>query len=79
MPPEWYEQETIRGDFLRAVRLFQMNADEPLGLEEYLADADRAGELAEAVAFPNAVARERVLREAAALGVDLLTGEEPNA
>ncbi len=79
MPPEWYEQETIRGDFLRAVRLFQMNADEPLGLEEYLADANRAGELAAAVAFPNAAAREGVLREVAALGVDLLTGEETNA
>lgn len=79
LPPEWYEQETIRGDFLRAVRMFQMNGAEPLGLDEYLAEADRDGELAAAVAFPNEVAREKMLREAAALGVDLLTGEEPNA
>ena len=32
LPPEWYEQETIRGDFLRAVRQLQMNPDEPLAL-----------------------------------------------
>jgi len=75
MPPEWYEQETIRGDFLRAVRQFQMNAGEPLGLEEYLAEAHRDGPLAAAVAFSDETARGRVLREAAALGADLLTGE----
>ena len=32
LPPEWYEQETIRGDFLRAVRQLQMNPEEPLGI-----------------------------------------------
>ncbi len=76
LPPEWYEQETIRGDFLRAVRQLQMNADEPLRLEQYLAEAHRAGTLAAAVAFPAKAAREGVLREAAALGADLLSGEE---
>lgn len=76
LPPEWYEQETIRGDFLRAVRLLQMNPDEPLGLEEYLSEADRGGELAAAAVLPDYAARGRVLREAAALGADLLTGEE---
>lgn len=78
LPPEWYEQETIRGDFLRAVRMFQMNGAEPLELEEYLHEPDREGELAAAAAFPNNTARDKVLSEAAALGVDLLTGEEPN-
>ena len=37
--PQWYEQETIRGDFLRAVRQLEMNPDEPLELEPYLAEA----------------------------------------
>ncbi|NLF06801.1 MAG: hypothetical protein GX594_02320 [Pirellulaceae bacterium] len=79
LPPEWYEQETIRGDFLRAVRMFQMNGAEPLRLEEYLAPCDRDGQLAAAVTFPSEAARRKVLCEAAALGADLLTGEEPNA
>ena len=79
LPPEWYEQETIRGDFLRAIRQLQMNPDEPLALEQYLAEAHRAGTLAAAVAFPGKTARDGVLREAAALGVDLLSGEEAQA
>ena len=48
LPPEWYEQETIRGDFLRAVRQLQMNPDEPLALDSYLAEAHVAGTLAAA-------------------------------
>jgi len=79
LPPEWYEQETIRGDFLRAIRQLQMNPDEPLGLEQYLAETHRAGTLAAAVAFPGKAARDGILREAAALGVDLLSGEGPEA
>ena len=46
LPPEWYEQETIRGDFLRAIRQFEMNQAEPLGLETYLSEAHLAGALA---------------------------------
>ncbi len=76
LPPEWYEQETIRGDFLRVIRQLQMNADEPLGLENYLAESHQAGGLAAAVAFPDKTARQCALRETAALGVDLLSGEE---
>jgi DNA repair protein SbcD/Mre11 len=79
LPPEWYEQETIRGDFLRAIRQLQMNADEPIPLEQYLAEPHRAGTLAAAVAVAGKPCREAVLREAAALGVDLLSGEEPHA
>jgi hypothetical protein len=79
LPPEWYEQETIRGDFLRAIRQLQMNPDEPLALEQYLAETHRAGTLAAAVGFPGKAARDVLLREAAALGVDLLSGEEPHA
>ena len=76
LPPAWYEQETIRGDFLRAVRHLQMNAGESLELESYVAEQHLAGILATAVAPGDLPARQRVLREAAWLGVDLLTGEE---
>ena len=77
LPPEWYGQETIRGEFLRAIRQLQMNPGEPLDLEPYLAEAHRAGTLAAAVALGDPQARDAVLREAAALGADLLSGEEP--
>jgi DNA repair exonuclease SbcCD nuclease subunit len=79
LPPEWYEQETIRGDFLRAMRQLQMNPEEPLCLDSFLAEAHLAGTLAAAAAVTGKPARDRVLREAAALGADLLSGEEPDA
>lgn len=83
LPPEWYEQETIRGDFLRAIRQFQINSAEPLELESYLPGEDlddsdqRLREFARACSSPaDGAARGRVLREAAWLGADLLSGEE---
>ena len=76
LPPEWYEQETIRGDFLRAVRQLQMNPEEPLALHQYVSESHLAGTLAGIVSFGGKAARERALREAAVLGVDLLSGED---
>jgi DNA repair protein SbcD/Mre11 len=80
LPPEWYEQETIRGDFLRAIRQLQMNPDTPLGLEQYVAESHRIGTVGQVANLSCAkTSRQNVLREAALLGVDLLSGEEPNA
>ena len=76
LPPEWYEQETIRGDFLRAIRQLQIDSNQPLELDSYLAEEHLAGALAPAVTISDKAARARVLREAAWLGVDLLSGEE---
>jgi hypothetical protein len=73
---EWYEQETIRGDFLRAVRQMQMNPGMTIDLAPYLAESHLAGTLSGMVAFAANTTRDGVLREAAALGVDLLSGEE---
>ena len=70
LPAEWYEQETIRGDYLRAVRRYQANVDEPLDLAPY------AAEQYQAVALAEPGVRADVLREAAQLGVDLLSGEQ---
>jgi hypothetical protein len=77
LPPEWYEQDTIRGDFLREIQRYQADAVAPLGLEDYLAEDHRGGPLAQAVALDDEAARGRVLQEAAMLGVDLLSGEGP--
>ncbi len=79
LPPEWYEQQTIRGDFLRQLRHYQMNPSEPLDLESYLAGRPSAGSLGPAAQIPDQATRDRVLREAAVLGVDLLSGEEPDS
>jgi len=79
LPPEWYEHETIRGDFLRRIRHYQMNPEEPLELEAYLSQQQLTGTLRAAAAISEAALRERVLREAAMLGVDLLSGEEPQS
>ena len=79
LPPEWYEQQTIRGDFLRQLRHYQMNASEPLDLESFLADPQLDGALASAAQIPDQATRDLVLREAALLGVDLLSGEEPDS
>ena len=76
LPLEWYEQQTIRGEFLRAVRHYQMNPDEPIDLESYLAEEHLAGSLGSTVAISSRATRDRVLLEAAMLGVDLLSPEE---
>ncbi len=76
LSPEMYEQETICGDFLRAIRQFQMNPDETLDLEDYAGEKCPAGAPAAAIALPDPAVREYILREAALLGVDLLGGEE---
>ena len=79
LPPEWYEQQTIRGDFLRQLRHYQMNPSESLGLESYLGARQPAGTWEAAAEIPDQATRDRVLREAAMLGVDLLSGEEPDS
>jgi len=79
LPPDWYEQETIRGDFLRAVRQLQMNPEEPLTLDGYMSESHRVGLLAPAAVLDDKSVRDRVLREVAALGVDLLSGEEAHS
>ena len=76
LPIEWYEQQTIRGEFLRAVRQYQMNPDEPIELESYLAEEHSAGMLGAAMAISSRATRDKVLLEAAMLGVDLLSPEE---
>lgn len=76
---EWYEQQTICGDFLRDLRHYQMNPSESLELEAYLSDQHQAGILGSAADLTDPSVRERVLREAALLGVDLLNGEEPQS
>ena len=60
--PEWYEQKTIRGDFLRAVRQYQMDPAQRLDLEPLLGKPSAAGAARGGVAaVSDPAVRERVL------------------
>jgi DNA repair exonuclease SbcCD nuclease subunit len=79
LPPAWYEQETIRGDFLRHIARYQGSPSESLGLAAFLPAHQAAGAMAATAAIADPPTRLGVLREAAMLGVDLLSGEEPKS
>jgi hypothetical protein len=76
LEPHWYQQETILGDFLRIVHECQTDETKQLELSGYLRDSLEDSELAEWAMLDDPDARQRVLRHAAALGLDLLGGEE---
>ena len=79
LPPEWFEQETIRADFLRAIRHYERSPEEPLDLDVYLPEGELAEVIGPGLALADPPARKRALREAALLGVDLLTGKEASS
>ncbi len=76
VPPIWFEEETIRGDFLNVIRRLEQDGDAPLDLTEYLPERYLAGSLSAAALLSDPQERGRVLAEAAMLGVDLLTAED---
>jgi DNA repair protein SbcD/Mre11 len=76
LPEDWYEQETIRGDFLREIRRLQMNIDEPMELDTYICEAHRAGSLGAMAHFADKNARQSALSKAALLGSTLLGGDQ---
>jgi hypothetical protein len=78
LPVEWYEQQTILGEYLRDLRHYEINPSVPLDLDGYLG-AKVGAALAEMTGLAEGRGRQRVLREAALLGVDLLGVEEPQS
>lgn len=75
LPEALFEQETMLGDYLRAVRGLARPTAEALDLSTYVHESIATGLLSPAFRLGQSAARERVLREAASLGVDLLSGE----
>jgi DNA repair protein SbcD/Mre11 len=69
------EDKTLLGDFLRTLRHYQDNTDEPIDLTGYIGgQPDEAWR--ETLARPaRAAERDRLLKEVARLGSDLLSGE----
>jgi len=76
LPGEWYEQETIRGDYLRALREIETNPAAMIDLARDLPDDASLAQLRAELPIGDQAKRRRLLHEAALLGVDLLTGEE---
>lgn len=74
IPEESYEEDTILGDFLRAVREHQQDERLPLDLAEYLPEPGRNRALAAAMSGDPS-SRRQLLEEAAVRGAALLRGE----
>jgi DNA repair exonuclease SbcCD nuclease subunit len=76
VPEELYEEDTILGDFLRAVQEHERNRAQPLNLASFVPDMGNDRSLAASLQTVDSSARRDLLAEAALLGVDLLSGEE---
>jgi DNA repair exonuclease SbcCD nuclease subunit len=76
LPADLYEEDTILGDFLRAVREHEQNPSRTLDLSAFVPDMGKNRSLAASLRGVDANARRVLLEEAAVLGVDLLSGEE---
>ena len=77
IPAELYEEDTILGDFLRAVHEFETKDDSVLDVRQYLPDTDVARSLAERIGIGRDQQRPEILQRVATLGIDLLHGD-PN-
>ncbi len=67
LPSAWYEQDSILGDYLRLLREYQADPDRAIAMEPYLPPGGLEGDWSAAALRRDAVPRQRVLREAAAL------------
>ncbi|HTU23926.1 MAG TPA: hypothetical protein VMF30_00925, partial [Pirellulales bacterium] len=73
----WWQEESLRGEFLRALRNHAI--DGGIDWRHHLPARPLPDSLAQELAADSKHARERVLAQATLLGVDLLSGEEPQA
>lgn len=73
VPPEWFDQETVLGDYLRQVRAFELDPRLPFDLRPLLPDGIRDPELAAIARVDGDTERADLINAAAKLGVDLLT------
>jgi len=73
---ELYEEDTILGDFLRAIREHEQEPSRTLNLAAFLPDLGKNRALVSALQAVDRDERRTLLHEAARLGVDLLSGEE---
>jgi hypothetical protein len=77
LPHQWYEEDTILGDFVRALKDRQSKRSTTVDLSDLLPARHRGGPLEEALTLSDPSAREAVLQGATLLGIDLLRGGDP--
>jgi DNA repair protein SbcD/Mre11 len=74
LPEHLYHEETILGDFLRAVRSMQSDR-QPMRLEEFLGGRELDKSLHDLTEISDPRQREQILRDVALMGAELLRGE----
>lgn len=75
LPEEWFEEDTMLGDYLRSVREHQQDVTGKLNLAKFI-DRELADDaLVSAIQF-DADRRREILRESAMMGVKLLSGTD---
>ena len=75
LPLEWYEEDTILGEYLRVVGRYQSDESLKLNLHQYMPDAVK-GDLMASAAHVTQERREATLRKAAMIGVSYLAGHK---
>jgi hypothetical protein len=73
VPPEWYDQETVLGDFVRQVRTCEQDERIPFELKRFLPSGLREAELLAIGEINTPAERAALINRAGKLGVDLLT------
>jgi DNA repair exonuclease SbcCD nuclease subunit len=73
VPAEWYDEETVLGDFVRQVRACENDENLPFDLSQFLPDNLRDESLAAIAHVESHEHRLDLLERAAKLGADLLT------
>ena len=73
VPAEWYDEETVLGDFVRQVRACEKDESLPFELNQFLPENLRDESLAAIAHMESVEQRFDLLERAAKLGVDLLT------
>ncbi len=73
VPPEWYDQETVLGDFVRQVRTSSQDERSPFDIKRFLPAGLRDEELVAIGEIDGPAERGRLIMRAAKLGIDLMT------
>jgi exonuclease SbcD len=76
VPEEWYDQETILGDFLRQLAEYEEDPRKSLELETLLPTPLSSEVLKSVAKFKNQDHRTRVIENSKKLGIELLTSPE---
>lgn len=75
LPSGWYEEDTVLGDLLRLVQQYQEDENAELALEPLPKNHELNERLAADLLHVHAAQRQRLLRQVAILGVDVMRGD----